>query len=66
MIILSLVLFLSEACVNLDAANNSNQYLENDDSEENEISQDFVLHMISSKWFENPENALRKINVYSF
>ena len=57
MIILSLVLFLSEACVNLDAANNRNQYLENDDSEDNEISQDLALHTISSKWLENPENS---------
>jgi hypothetical protein len=57
MIILSLVLFLSEACVNLDAANNRNQYLENDDSEDNEISQDLALHTISSKWLENPENT---------
>ncbi|MCE2715709.1 MAG: hypothetical protein ACK4V2_01240 [Pseudomonadota bacterium] len=55
MIVLAFALLLSEVCVNLDTANNRNQYFENDDSEDTETPQDYALHTISSKWVENPE-----------
>lgn len=55
MFVLAFVLLLSEICVNADNANNRNQYLESDDSEDTETPQDFSLHTISSKWIEGPE-----------
>ncbi len=53
MIILSLVLFFSEVCVTLDAANNRNLYLEDDDSEGEHL--DGAISAFSSRWIESPE-----------
>ena len=57
MLMISLVLFLSDVCVHLNAASNQNLLLEDDDSDAIELTTSVV---ISGKWLNTPENTRRK------
>ena len=57
MIIVSVVLFLSDVCVHLNAASNQNLLLEDDDSDAIEGTTSIV---ISGRWLNTPENTRNK------
>jgi hypothetical protein len=57
MFMISLVLFLSDVCVHLNAASNQNLLLEDDDSDAIEGTTSVV---ISGRWLNTPENTRNK------
>ncbi len=57
MFMISLVLFLSDVCVHLNAASNQNLLLEDDDSDAIEGATSVV---ISGRWLNTPENTRNK------
>jgi len=57
MFMISLVLFLSDVCVHLNAASNQNLLLEDDDSDATEGTTSVV---ISGRWLNTPENTRNK------
>lgn len=57
MFMISLVLFLSDVCVHLNAASNQNLLLEDDDSDAIEGTTPVV---ISGRWLNTPENTRNK------
>ncbi len=57
MFMISLVLFLSDVCVHLNAASNQNLLLEDDDSDAIEGT---TSVFISGRWLNTPENTRNK------